>query len=113
MSENEGSAIAIAPVGLSSDINAGFAFLLDCVVNIFVLSAILASFGFPIELIQSRIIPGCIAGIAIGNGLMVWHARKTARETGNPNLTAMPLGLDMPTTIGLSFSVYKIGRAHV
>lgn len=106
MSESQGSAIATAPVGLSSDINAGFAFLLDCVVNIFVLSAILASFGFPLELIQSRIIPGCIAGIAIGNGLMVWHARKTARETGNPNLTAMPLGLDMPTTIGLSFSVY-------
>ncbi len=106
MSENTGSVIATAPVGLSSDINAGFAFFLDCVVNIFVLSAILASFGFPLELIQTRIIPGCIAGIAIGNGLMIWHARKTARETGNPNLTAMPLGLDMPTTIGLSFSVY-------
>lgn len=106
MSEGGTQAIAIAPVGLASDINAGFAFFLDCVVNIFVLSAILASFGFPLELIQTRIIPGCIAGIAIGNGLMVWHARKTARETNNPNLTAMPLGLDMPTTIGLSFSVY-------
>lgn len=106
MSEASGSAIATAPVGLSSDINAGFAFLLDCVVNIFVLAAILASFGFPLELIQSRIIPGCIAGIAIGNALMVWHARKAAIKTNNPNLTAIPLGLDMPSTIGLSFSVY-------
>ncbi len=106
MSDGKGGAIALAPVGIASDINAGFAFFLDCVVNIFVLSAILASFGFPLELIQTRIIPGCIAGIALGNGLMVWHARKTSRATGNPNITAMPLGLDMPTTIGLSFSVY-------
>lgn len=89
----------------SGDINAGFAFLLDCVVNLFVLSALLSIFGFPMEIIQTRIIPGALVGIVVGILLNVRMARRIARETGNPNVTAMPIGLDMPTTVGITLTL--------
>lgn len=89
----------------SGDINAGFAFLLDCVVNLFVLSALLSIFGYPTEIIQTRIIPGALVGIILGILLNVRMARRIAVETGNPNLTAMPIGLDMPTTVGMTLTV--------
>lgn len=89
----------------SGDINAGFAFLLDCVVNLFVLSALLSMFGFPMEIIQTRIIPGALVGIIVGILLNVRMARRIARETGNPDVTAMPIGLDMPTTVGITLTL--------
>ena len=89
----------------SGDINAGFAFLLDCVVNLFVLSALLSIFGFPLEIIQTRIIPGALVGIVVGILLNVHMAYRIAKETGNPNITAMPIGLDMPTTVGITLTL--------
>ena len=89
----------------SGDINAGFAFLLDTVVNLFVLSALLSIFDFPFEIIQTRIIPGALVGIVVGILLNVRMARRIAKETGNPNITAMPIGLDMPTTVGITLTV--------
>ena len=89
----------------SGDINAGFAFFLDCVVNLFVLSALLLAFGFPLEIIQTRIVPGAIVGIVVGILLNLRIARRIAVRTGNPNVTAMPLGLDMPTTVGITITV--------
>ena len=89
----------------SGDINAGFAFLLDCVVNLFVLSTLLSIFGFPMEIIQTRIIPGALVGIVVGILLNVRMARRIAKETGNPNITAMPIGLDMPTTVGITLTL--------
>lgn len=89
----------------SGDINAGFAFLLDCVVNLFVLSALLSIFDFPFDIIQNRIIPGALVGIVVGILLNVRMARRIARETGNANITSMPIGLDMPTTVGITLTV--------
>lgn len=89
----------------TGDINAGFAFFLDCVVNLFVLSALLSAFGFPLEIIQTRIIPGAIVGIVVGILLNLRIARRIAVRTGNANVTAMPLGLDMPTTVGITITV--------
>lgn len=105
MSSAQTSGGIAIPWGGSGDINAGFAFLLDCVVNLFVLSALLASFGFPLDLIQSRIIPGALVGIIVGNLMSVRLARRVAHRTGNPNVTAMPLGLDLPTTVGFAVAI--------
>ena len=91
---------------LSADINAGFAFFLDCVVNLFVLSGVLiGAFGFPAEIIFSKIIPGAITGILAGNLVFVWLAKKAARETGNDMITAIPLGMDLPTVFGMVFFI--------
>ncbi|MFQ5535322.1 MAG: hypothetical protein ACE5EM_10940, partial [Sphingomonadales bacterium] len=103
--EVQGVVGGVIPWGGAGDINAGFAFLLDCVVNLFVLSALLMMFGFPSEIIQTRMVPGALVGIIVGNLLNVYLARKAARRTGNPDLTAMPLGLDITTTVGFTVAV--------
>lgn len=87
------------------DINAFFALFLDNVVNLFVLSAILTGFGMPKEFVYERIIPGTAIGVMVGDLLYSWMAFRAAKRTGNMKLTAMPLGLDMPTTVGIAFAV--------
>ena len=102
---------AAASSQLASDVNAGFAFFLDVVVNMFVLAGVLMGvFGFPGDVIFSKIIPGAVAGILVGNLAFYWLTRKTARETGNTSLTSIPLGLDLPTTFGMAFFV--VGPAY-
>lgn len=96
---------------LVSDINAGFAFFLDVVVNMFVLAGVLmGAFGFPGDVIFGKIIPGAVAGILVGNLAFNWLARKTIRETGNDQITSIPLGLDLPTTFGMAFFI--VGPAY-
>ncbi|WP_308909387.1 hypothetical protein [Pseudokordiimonas caeni] len=97
---------------LFSDLNAGFAFFLDCVVNLFVLSGILlGAFGMPTEVVFGKIIPGAIVGIVAGNALFIWQAKRTSKATGNPALTSIPLGIDLPTIFGMCFFI--VGPAYV
>lgn len=91
---------------LSADINAGFAFFLDVVVNMFVLAGLLiGAFNFPVEVVFGRIIPGAIVGILFGNVVCIWFAKKTAEETGNEAITSIPLGIDLPTVFGMCFFI--------
>ena len=97
---------------ISADINAGFAFFLDCVVNLFVMAGILiGAFDFPAEIVYGRIIPGCIVGIMVGNLLNIHYTRQLARRTGNNSLTSIPLGIDLPTIIGICF--FLLGPQYV
>lgn len=93
-------------VSLGGEINAGFAFFLDCVVNLFVLSGILIGiFDFPRELVFSRIIPGSVVAILAGNLLFVAYTKYLIRMTGNQNMTSLPLGVDLPTVFGMCFFI--------
>lgn len=105
---NKGAFAGMTPPSsqMSADINAGFAFFLDAVVNMFVLAGILRGvYNFPIEVLYGRIIPGAIVGILAGNLIYIWFAKKTARETGNEALTSLPLGIDLPTVLGMCFFI--------
>ncbi|NVJ97449.1 MAG: hypothetical protein HWE25_04810 [Alphaproteobacteria bacterium] len=91
---------------LAADTNAGVAFFLDVVVNMFVLASVLmGAFGFPAEHMFGKIIPGAIAGILIGNLAFFWLTKKTREETGNEALTSIPLGMDLPTVFGMCFFI--------
>ncbi|MBL4639407.1 MAG: hypothetical protein JKY57_02645 [Kordiimonadaceae bacterium] len=96
-----------APVSqFAGDLNAGVAFFLDVVVNMFVLAAVLVgAFSFPSEVVFGKIIPGAIVGIMLGNIAFNWLAKKTAKATGNEALTSIPLGLDLPSVFGMAFFV--------
>jgi AGZA family xanthine/uracil permease-like MFS transporter len=83
------------------DTNAFFALLLDNVVNLVVLSGILVfQFGFPSDFVLTRMVPGTALGVMIGDLLYTWMA---VRKGGGR--TAMPLGLDTPSTIGVALIV--------
>jgi AGZA family xanthine/uracil permease-like MFS transporter len=93
------------------DLNAFFALLLDNVVNLVLFTAILAgAFGFPAEFVVRHMVPGTALGVLLGDLAYSWMAVRLTRRTGKP-ATAMPLGLDTPSTIGMAVAV--IGPAYV
>src|SRR5712692_8351161 len=55
--------------------------------------------------------PGTAFGVLFGDLVYTWMAFQLAKKSGNPNVTAMPLGLDTPSTIGMALVV--LGPAFV
>src|SRR3954471_15831906 len=94
------------------DINAFFGLMLDNVVNLAVLAGILvAGFGFPAQLVYTRMFPGTALGVMFGDIVYTVMAIRLARRTGRSDVTAMPLGLDAPSTIGMALTV--LGPAFI
>src|SRR4051794_8964715 len=94
------------------DVNAFFGLMLDNVVNLAVLAGILvAGFGFPAQLVYTRMFPGTALGVLFGDVVYTVMAIRLARRTGRSDVTAMPLGLDAPSTIGMALTV--LGPAFI
>jgi AGZA family xanthine/uracil permease-like MFS transporter len=94
------------------DVNAFFGLMLDNVVNLALLGGILVlAFGFPAPLVYTRMFPGTAVGVMFGDLVYTWLAFRLAKKTGRDDVTAMPLGLDSPSTIGMAFAV--LGPAYL
>jgi AGZA family xanthine/uracil permease-like MFS transporter len=88
------------------DLNAFFGLMLDNVANLVVLTGILTMvFDFPADFIFTHMIPGTALGVLVGDLVYTWMAFRLSRRTGRTDITAMPLGLDTPSTIGVAFAV--------
>ena len=88
------------------DVNAFFGLMLDNVVNLAVLAGILiGGFGFPADIVFTRMFPGTALGVLLGNLVYTVMAMRLARRTGRDDVTAMPLGTDTPSTIGVALAV--------
>jgi AGZA family xanthine/uracil permease-like MFS transporter len=91
---------------VAGDINAFFGLMLDNVVNLAVLAGILVfGFGFPAQLVYTRMFPGTALGVMFGDIVYTLMAIRLAKRTGRTDVTAMPLGLDAPSTIGMALTV--------
>ncbi len=55
-------------------------------------------------------IPGTAVGVLVGDLIYTMMALRLARRTGRSDVTAMPLGLDTPSTFGTVFLI--IGPAY-
>ncbi|MBI2267041.1 MAG: hypothetical protein HYU64_18085, partial [Armatimonadetes bacterium] len=94
------------------DINAFFGLMFDnMTVLLFMSNILIFVFQFPAEIIYTKMIPGTTLGVLIGDLVYTWMAFQLAKKTGNRNVTAMPLGLDTPSTIGIAFAV--LGPVYV
>jgi AGZA family xanthine/uracil permease-like MFS transporter len=94
------------------DINAFFGLMLDNMSDLVIMAGILIGvFGFPQEIVLYRMIPGTAVGVFLGDLVYTYLAFRLARETGRDDVTAMPLGLDTPSTFGLTFGI--IGPAYL
>jgi AGZA family xanthine/uracil permease-like MFS transporter len=94
------------------DINGFFGLMFDNVTVLSFLAGVLVIvFGFPADIVYTRMFPGTALGVLVGDLIYTWMAFRLARRTGNPTVTAMPLGLDTPSTIGLALVV--LGPAFV
>lgn len=96
----------------SGDINAFFGLVLDNVaVLILMVSLLHASFDFPERFALRHMITGTALGVLIGDLLFFFLALRLAKQTGNTQVTAMPLGLDTPSTFGMA--LFVLGPAFV
>lgn len=94
------------------DLNAFFGLMLDNLLNLVVLTGLLVGvFQFPQEFALERMIPGTALGVLVGDLVYTWMAVRLARKTGRDDVTAMPLGLDTPSTIGIALVV--LGPAYL
>jgi AGZA family xanthine/uracil permease-like MFS transporter len=90
----------------AGDLNAFFGLMLDNLSVLVMLTGILVGmFGFPVEFIFTRMLPGTALGVLAGDLAYSAMAVRLARRTGRTDITAMPLGLDTPSTIGIAFAV--------
>ena len=94
------------------DLNGFFGLMFD---NLTVLSflafILITGFGFPAEIVYRRMFPGTALAVMLGDLAYTWMAFRLAARTGNRDVTAMPLGLDTPSTIGMTFTV--LGPAFI
>src|SRR4051794_21441843 len=83
------------------DVNAFFGLMLDNISDMILMASLLvAAFGMPSEFVLTRMIPGTAVGVMVGDLIFTVMAIRLARRTGRPDVTAMPLGLDTPSTFG-------------
>ena len=61
--------------------------------------------SFSPDFVISHMVPGTAIGVLLGDLVYTWMAFRLARKTGNREVTAMPLGLDTPSTFGMAFLV--------
>lgn len=93
------------------DINGFFGLVVDNLSILgFLSAALIGIFGFPADVVFQKMFPGTALGVLVGNLIYTGMARRLARRTGRDDVTAMPLGLDAPTSIGLALLV--LGPAY-
>ncbi|MFT4249204.1 MAG: hypothetical protein QM581_14425 [Pseudomonas sp.] len=77
----------------------------------FIAAVLVGVFQFPAEIVFGKMFPGTAFGVLLGNLAYTWMARRLAARSGRDDVTAMPLGLDAPTSIGMALLV--LGPAFV
>jgi len=87
------------------DINGFLGLISDNMANLSLATILLMSFGFPKEVIFAYVYPGIVLVICLGNLIMTFLGVKLAKRFGRSDITAMPFGLDAPTTISMPLIV--------
>ena len=88
------------------DLNGFFGLMFDNVtVMSFVAGILIFGFQFPAEVVYTRMFPGTALGVLLGDLVYTTMAIRLARKTNHSAVTAMPLGLDTPSSIGLTLAV--------
>ncbi len=94
------------------DINGFFGLIFDNLTVLSFLAGILIFvFQYPAEIVYKRMFPGTALGVLFGDIVYTIMAIRLAKKKNDPNVTAMPLGLDTPSTIGIALTV--LGPAFV
>ena len=87
------------------DVNAFFGLMLDNIGDMILMAGLLVGFGFPKAFVLTRMIPGTAVGVLVGDLIFTAMAFRLARRSRRGDVTAMPLGLDTPSTFGAVFLI--------
>jgi len=97
---------------VSGDWNGFFGLIFDNLTVLSFLAGILVFvFKYPADIVYTKMFPGTAFGVLFGDLIYTWMAFRLAKKTGNTKVTAMPLGLDTPSTIGITLIV--LGPAFI
>lgn len=95
----------------AGDVNAFFGLMLDNIAGLILTVSLLAfNFGFPVDFALRYMIPGTALGVLVGDLLYFYLAFRLAHREQTSQVTAMPLGLDTPSTIGMV--LFVLGPAY-
>ena len=90
----------------AGDVNAFFGLMLDNIAGmVLMVSMLFFKFGFPVDFALRYMIPGTAIGVLVGDLMFFWLAFRLAKRENRTDVTAMPLGLDTPSTLGMVFFV--------
>ncbi len=93
------------------DLNAFFGLMLDNLSGMILMASLLVGvFELPRAYVLRNMIPGTAVGVLVGDVIFTVMAFRLARRSGRDDVTAMPLGLDTPSTFGAVFLI--IGPAY-
>jgi adenine/guanine/hypoxanthine permease len=93
------------------DVNGFLGLVVDNLSVLALLAAVLiGGYGVPADIVFGRMFPGTALGVLVGDLIYTWLAVRLARRTGRADVTAMPFGLDTPSTIGMALLV--LGPAY-
>jgi AGZA family xanthine/uracil permease-like MFS transporter len=88
------------------DVNGFLGLVVDNLSVLALLAAVLiGAYAVPADIVFGRMFPGTAFGVLAGDLVYTWLAVRLARRTGRSDITAMPFGLDTPSTIGMALLV--------
>lgn len=91
---------------MPGDVNGFLGLVVDNLSVLALLAAVLiGGFGVPATIVFTKMFPGTALGVLLGDLGYTWLAVRLARRTGRNDVTAMPFGLDTPSTIGMALLV--------
>ena len=97
----------------SGDVNGFFGLMVDNLTVMALMAGFLIGiFQFPADIIYTKMLPGTAFGVLFGDLVYTYMAWRIAKRTNNPNVTAMPLGLDTPSSLGIVFTVLGPAFLH-
>jgi adenine/guanine/hypoxanthine permease len=88
------------------DVNGFLGLVVDNLSVLGLLAAVLIGvYAVPADIVFGRMFPGTALGVLAGDLVYTGLAVRLARRTGRSDITAMPFGLDTPSTIGMAMLV--------
>ena len=75
--------------------------MLDNIAGLILMATLLSGFGIDVNFVVSAMVPGTALGVLVGDLAFFVLAFWLAKRTGRDDVTAMPLGLDTPSTFGI------------
>jgi adenine/guanine/hypoxanthine permease len=88
------------------DINGFLGLVVDNLSVLALLAGVLIGvYGVPADIVFGKMFPGTALGVLVGDLVYTGLAVRLARRTGRRDITAMPFGLDTPSTIGMALLV--------
>ena len=99
------------PIWVRGDLDGFFGLMVDNLVQVLTI-IVLCTFvcGLPPELIFTRMLPGVAISLLIGNLFYGFQAHWVARRSRNPNITALPYGINTPSVF--AFALFVMGPVY-